>query len=301
MADYLELLGLIQKNHPDIFVLLSKPGVAKVAMDMAAAEASGMPWSQAQLEAALHATDYYRSSDAQQRSWDVLNATDPASARTKIENTKRIVQDLQTQLGIKFGNPDAGLGSMEFAFLVNAVTYGWTPEQIKYNMLASVNKDISGGGDLGAAAVSIKKQFDDYGVPMSDKAVMDWALKLNQGAVDAQAILGYAQQTAMSIYPGLKDAISRGVTVRQYADPYLQIAQQELGISTENVSLTDPKWLRAINTIDPSTGARVSMSLNDWTSVVRSDPTYGYDRTEKATTQAASFATQLAQKMGATG
>jgi hypothetical protein len=130
---------------------------------------------------------------------------------------------------------------------------------------------------------------------------MGWATKLASGAVDQAAITGYAQEQAKSLFPGLADAISRGVTVRQYADPYLQIANQELGINTSTVSLTDPKWMKAINTIDPKTGARTSMNLSDWTSLVRSDPTYGYDKTTQASSQAADFAGRLGQMMGATG
>lgn len=298
MADFYELLALIQKNHPDIIALMQKPGVAKVIFDMAAAEQAGKPWSQAQLDAALQATEYYRSSDIQQREWDKLQITDPATAKTKVEATKRLIDDLQMQLGVSISTA-GGLSSPGFQFLAKAVQMGWTPDQIKYNLLAIAGK--SGGGDVGAMAADIKQTFNDYGVPLSDSAVMGWATKLASGAVDQQAILGYAQQQAISLFPGLKDAISRGISVRQYADPYLQIAAQELGINPANVSLTDPKWMKAINAIDTKTGARVSMNLSDWTALVRSDPTYGYDQTSQAATQAASFATQLSKMMGAVG
>jgi hypothetical protein len=217
-----------------------------------------------------------------------------------VQDTKQLIDNLQTQLGVHL-DTTGGLTSPGFAFLTKAVQLHWTADQIKYQLLASVNKTVSGGGDIGASATDIKKQFNDYGVPVSDQAVMDWAMKLQSGQVDAAAITGYAQEQAKSLYPGLADAISRGVTVRQYADPYLQIANQELGVDTANVSLTDPKWNKAINQIDPKTGQRVSMNLQDWTSLVRSDPSYGYDKTSQASTQAATFATQLAQTMGAVG
>lgn len=300
MADFYELLDIINKTWPDIFTLLSKPGVAKVAFDMADAEQKGQPWTTAQIDSAMQATDYYRNTSAKNRSWDILQATDPDTARTKIENTKNVLDDMMQQLGINLSN-DGGLNSLAFKFLNDAVTQDWTPDQIKYKLLASVNKTTTGGGDLGDAASKVKGVMDDYGVPMSDQAIMGWASKLTQGAVDENAIVGYAQQNAMSLFPGLKDAISRGITVRQYADPYLQIANQELGTDPKTVSLTDPKWMRALTNIDPKTGQRVSMSLNDWTSTIRSDPTYGYDKTTQATTQAASFAKNLAQMMGATG
>src|SRR4051812_18629616 len=235
MADFFELLDLIRKSHPDIFGLLSKPGVLKVALDMEAAEAAGQPWTTAQIEAAMGATEYYRTSDTQQRSWDVLQATDPASASTKILATQRLIDNLQTQLGISFSN-DGGLNSMHFWMVSNAVRNGWTADEIKYQMLASVNKTVPefATGEVGSNAVAIRQTMNDYGVPMSDKGIMGWAINLASGAVDQKGIIGYAQQSAMSLFPGLRDAISRGITVRQYADPYMQIAQQELGIDPKN-------------------------------------------------------------------
>jgi hypothetical protein len=108
-------------------------------------------------------------------------------------------------------------------------------------------------------------------------------------------------EQAKSLFPGLTSALDQGVTVRQYAEPYLQIAQQELGTNINAISLTDPKWNAAVNQIDPKTGQRVSMNLSDWTSKIRSDSQYGYDTTEQARTRAAQLSTQLTNMMGAIG
>lgn len=302
MAGFFDLLNQIQTTHPDIWPLISQPGVLQVALDMMAAEQAGQPWTQARIDAALQATPFYQTYNQQQRNWAILSATDPATAATQLTATRQVVDDLQTSLGIQL-NQAGGLGSQYVQFINQAVSQGWTPDQIKYHMISGTMLQSSQnvGGDLGNAAAQVKKEFDDYGVPLSDQAVMGWANKLLSGAVDASAITGYAQEQAKSLFPGLSDAISRGISVRQYAAPYLQIAQQELGVDPTTVKLTDPKWMAALNQVDPATGQRVSMNLSDWTTKVRTDTTYGYDKTNQASTQAADFASRLAQMMGATG
>lgn len=297
MADMplLELLGKIQEQYPQYLYLLQQPGVFKIIADSLNHPEE---WPPARFDAELLKTPYFQDTTEEARRFDLLRVTDPATARKKVQSTKQIIEDLETSLGVSLSN-EGGFGSMKFTFMARAAAENWTPEEIKYNLLASVNKTVTGGGDLGAISAKVKKQMDDYGVPMSDQAILGWATKLSQGAVDDAAVLGYAQQSAMSLFPGLKDAISRGVTVRQYADPYLQIAQQELGTNPDTVSFTDPRWMRALNNIDPKTGQRLSMSLTDWTSLIRSDATYGYDNTEKANTQAAEFGSRLGKMMGA--
>jgi hypothetical protein len=112
-------------------------------------------------------------------------------------------------------------------------------------------------------------------------------------------VKGYAIEQAKSLFPGLTAALDAGQTVDQYADPYKQIATQELNVNPADIQWTDPKWMKALNQVDPKTGARTSMSLDQWLSTLRTDPTYGYDQTNKAGQQAAQLATQLSQRFGA--
>jgi hypothetical protein len=80
---------------------------------------------------------------------------------------------------------------------------------------------------------------------------------------------------------------------------YLQIAQQELGVNPSDISLTDAKWMKALNQVDPKTGQRAAMSLDSWLSTIRSDAAYGYDKTSKARGDATTLAAQLQQRFGA--
>ena len=304
MADtltFFQILDLIQQQFAQYVPLLTKPGVFAVLGRAMQDGNSGHPWTADRITAELQNTPYFRTTTAAGRAWDGLQATDPATAGQKATLVKQQIDDLQRQFGVVL-DTTGGFSSPAFQFFTKAVQQGWTPDQIKYNLLASVNKTSYGSGELGNNAAQIKAMANDYGVPLSDKTVMGYATQLAQGAMTAASIKGYLITQAQSRFPGLAGPdgpLARGVTVRQVADPYLQIAQQELGTNTATVNLTDPKWMAALDTVDPKTGTHSSMSLSDWTRTVRSNPIYGYDSTIQAQTQVASLATQLMQKMGA--
>jgi hypothetical protein len=287
--DFWQLLNIINEQFPQLVPILKKPGIFKVLADSINGN-----WSADKRNAELAKTPYYTSTPVEQRQWDILSATDPATAGEKARLVVQQVKDLEAQTGIRFTNDQLG-----FAFMVNAVKLGWDAQTIKYQLLASVNTRGGTGGEIGSSATLVKSMANDYGVSQSDAAVMNWAKQLASGAVDQNGVKGYLIEQAKSRFPGLSDALDRGVTVRQYADQYLQIAQQELGVDPATASLTDPKWSAALDQVDPKTGTHFAMTQADWTRKIRQDPTYGYNATPQAAQQAATLTTQIAQKMGA--
>jgi hypothetical protein len=285
-------------RFPQYIPFLYQAGVFQVLADSINGK-----WSDIDTQAALQHTKYFTERSLVQRQWDALQATDPATAGQRVVDKKRIIDDLGQQLGILLEGAAPGAGGLNtpaFDFLVSAVAQDWDANRIRYEMLASVNATHA-GGQLGQSAARVKSMADDYAVVMSDQSAFDWGRKLSQGAVDEQGVQGYLIEQAKSRLPGLADALDRGITVRQYADQYLQIAQQELGINPSTVSLTDPKWLAALDQVDQKTGQHYTMTASDWTSHIRKEPTYGYASTFQGKQARASLETQLAQKMGVLG
>lgn len=288
--DFWETLRAIEEQYPEYMSIIKQPGVFAVFAQVVQNPAA---WSPSRITAALHNTDYWKNTPSSRRQWDLLQAEDPAEAAKTAGDTQRLVRDAETATGIQLG---AGFGGQEFNFFVKAVQEGWSADRIRYELLAIGGK--GSGGDLAESAATVRSMANDYGVPISDAAAQKWATQLAQGAIDTNAIRGYLVEQAKSLYPGLSSALDRGITVKQYADPYLQIAQQELGTDPNTISLLDPKWQKALNQIDPKTGARTSMSLSDWTSLVRTDPAYGYDHTPQGAGQATQLATALSKSFG---
>lgn len=292
--DLMTALNIIQTQYPDALPILNKPGVAQVYFDYLSSQP---PWTTAQLQAALRATPYYQNSPQAVRDWDILQATDPATASQKAEVAKRTIDDLQRELGVTL-DTSGGFSSPAFSFLVDAVKYGWDANEIRYRMLASVNATSSGGA-VGSQAAQIKSMANDYGVPLSDQSVMRFAHQMLSGDMDQQGVQGYLIEQAKSLFPALTSALDQGITVKDYAAPYLQLAQQELDVNPASINLTDPKWMAALNQIDPKTGQRVSMALDSWLAKIRTDPAYGYDSTAKGRQDATTLAAQLQQRFGA--
>ena len=148
---------------------------------------------------------------------------------------------------------------------------------------------------------TINKATQDYLVPVSDQTKQTWAQQIMSGYSSPNDYLEYAKTQAKSLFPSLAGAIDQGLTVSDYADPYRQLASQTLGINPNSVSFLDPKWRKAIDQVDPKTGNRTVMTLADWTTMLKKDPAYGWDKTPQAATEAANLTTKLAQMFGALG
>ena len=157
---------------------------------------------------------------------------------------------------------------------------------------------MQGGGDLGANISLVKQIASSYAVPIDDASAYKWALDIQSGAADQAGVTNWAKEQAKSLFPSLGAALDSGLTVDQYAAPYRSIAAQELNINPDTVQWSDPKWQAALSQIDPKTGVRTSMSLDDWTRKLRSDPVYGFDQTQGAKNQAVDFATKIGQALG---
>lgn len=285
-----QTMELVRSQYPELIPILSKPGIQDAVF-----QAVQNNWTPARLQAALQATEYYRTTGNQDRAWDILTTIDPQTANVQLDIANRRVEALVAQTGI---TPDA-------ATLANLKQWtaarGWDDSTLRMFFVAYSKKSETGPptGELATNAAQVHALAAQYGVPLSDEAALDWANKLVAGGVDQNAVKGYMIEQAKSLFPSLTGALDAGVTVRQYADPYAQIAARELNMNPNDFNLSDQKWLTPLQQIDPKTGQRTSMSLDQWQTALRTDPKYNYDTTQNGQSAAAALTTALAQKMGA--
>ena len=85
--------------------------------------------------------------------------------------------------------------------------------------------------------------------------------------------------------------------MRDFARTFVDLAASVLELSGEAIDLFDPKWQRALSTVDAN-GARRPMTLYEWRNTMRTDATYGWDRTSGARSEASQFASKIAQTFG---
>lgn len=295
--DFWGILDLINTQFPQYVPILYKPGIFDVFVRYAKAKSSGVnPWTPDQLLAELHKTEYYQQTTDAARQNDLLSATDPATWQQRVEKTRRMINDISMELGIKLEGE--GLDSPAFSFLVQAAREGWDATEIRYRLLqGSINRTYA-GGQVATNMAAVKRMANDYGVPLGDWAVGGYARMLTSGAMDMDGVQGYLIEQAKSLFPGLTAALDQGITVRQYADPYVQLASQETGLNPSDVNLTDQKWMSVLNKIDPKTGQRVSMDLDEALAAFRTDSRWGYDTSGQARQSATQLSEALQQKMG---
>jgi hypothetical protein len=290
--EFWDLIAKINQQYPSAMAILQQPGVFQVYAD-----AINGGWSGDRIEAAIEQTPWWKTTAAPARQWQALQATDPATAQQKITQYQKWIADASAATGVKLEDVPGRLDTTGFQFFNRAVTEGWTQDQIRYELLAAAQGN--GGGDLGSAAAQIKSMANDYGVPLSDQTVLQYAKQLGQGAISPDSVKGYLIQQSKSLFPSMTAALDRGVTVKQFVDPYIQLAQQELDVNPNDVSLTDQKWMNVLNQVDPKTGARVPMTMDQALSTFRTDAAWGYDGTAQARQSATTLAASLQQKFGA--
>ena len=127
---------------------------------------------------------------------------------------------------------------------------------------------------------SPKTIADDYMIPMSDGALLEW--KGKEGFVE------YAAMVAQGLYPPLAKQISAGLTTKILLDPYIQIAKKTIGEDVEP-NWDDPLWQAALDGGDKKSGRPVLMSLKDWEMHLKTTPGSGYENTDQAKKQAQDF------------
>jgi hypothetical protein len=287
--DILEILHIIETQYPDALPILKQPGVFQVYADYINAEP---PWTQAQFDARMRATEYYQTTDESTRNFHLLHALDPAEARRRTTDTDKLVRQIAGEMGIP---PNA----IDALFVLNAVGSKWDESRIRMELVARTSGDTRlGPGGIGDQMNQYKKLAGDYGVPVTNQDLYWWAANTQGGTVSEAGFRDFVTQQAKNLFPALAPAIDQGQTVMQFATPYFAMATEELGINPNQINLLNPKWMELFVN-DDGKGTQTVNSLQSAKIKLRADPAFGYDKGTPAITQAAGFAEELMKKFGA--
>lgn len=195
--------------------------------------------------------------------------------------------------------PDQFAGAQSYKQADGTTVY-YKPNSFNYNNPAQSSDPNQQRGQTAVTIEDLRKIAADNLVPVSNGTLMAWAQQIAQGANTPQAFQAYVQQTAVSLYPTLAKQIQSGLTVNQAVDPYRQKAASLLEISPDSIDFSKPQWAKAIQQVDPKTGDRTQMPLWQWERTLMQDPSYGYQFTNTARTQAATMAQTIGRMFGDT-
>lgn len=257
------------------------------------AKAAKEGWSQDRLFGKISQTQWWKTTSQSARTWQETQRLDPATARQQLAQEKQHIQQLaQSTLGSTF---DPGrLNSMANA----AIASNWSDAQLQAAIGAEFKYQGAKAAYEGAAGKTVdalQQLSSQYLVPISRSTMQQWSKQVLEGTSTTDDFQSYLQSQAESLYPTLTSALKSGQTVAQFADPYVQMASQILEKPVGDFNLMNPKWAKALNTVQPD-GSRAPMALSDWGDYLRS--TTDYQGTQQAQQQAAAFGQSLGNLFG---
>lgn len=255
---------------------------------------------QERFQAALKDTPWYKTHTANQRAWDQLQTSDPTEAAHQLLGLQQQLAQQAKQAGVNLSN-----GQLHTMAQQTLQMYGQSPPAGVINQMigAQVKYTGAGGTYTGQTAsdiTTLQNLAKSYGVPISDHTMQAWLQNIVQNGVDPTSYTEYLKEQSKSLYPTLAPQIDQGLTFQQAADPYAQTAAKTLNLDPNSVDFSQPKWMKALTQVDPKTGNRTAMSLDQWQTTLMTDPTYGYGNTTQAKQDASSLALTIAKAFGKT-
>jgi len=252
-------------------------------------------YSDAQFQVELEKTKWWRETTANARQFEILEATDPATARAQLDNRIALVRETAQRLGVTLSTE-----SLE-GLARNAINLGFDMTAQIEDIVGSEAIRTAGGVSqlrYGYVGNSIRESARKYGVSLSDVTFNEWVNKIAVGSESQQTFESYAQQIARTLYPSLNNGFDRGLSFAEMTDPYAQVASRILEIPGAQVDFTDPKWAAAF-TMKDTKGEQMQMSFGEWADYLRTDPSFGWEYTDDAKNRAYTVVNRLGELFGA--
>jgi hypothetical protein len=242
----------------------------------------------------LKNTTWWEKHSESVRKAQVQAKTDPATYKASLAAAAEQAREAAVKAG-------AILTSAQVQALAkNMVTLEWDDAQVQdfLGRYVDFTDTHTLGGQAGAAARQLTQYAYDQGVKVSDQTVKNRAAYVVRGIATMQDAQDELRQQAVSTYPGYADQLMGGITMRDIAQPYIQMTAQTLGLPESEVDVWHPKVQQALNRAD-SKGLPAPMGLSDYQSLLRADP--AWRRTPAAQAQTTQVGRQVLAALGLTG
>ena len=264
-----------------------------VAAKVKAAVAAG--WTPARLSAEIKTTGWWTTRTEAQRQADVISKDNPKEYARQIDLKQTDITQQAASMGITLSAVDARNLATQF------YTNGSSPGEVQSALamkfsLGDPSTPVT--GTAGETLDSLHGMATAYGVTLDSATAQKYTQQVLAGNTTPQGLQDTFREQAKILYPPIADFLDKHpqMTTTDYASPYLQIAAKELGVPTDQMDLSDPKWSKVL-----SGGANGAMTADEWTRTFRTDPTYQWDKSSTARSQATSLASTILSKFGMMG
>lgn len=277
----------VRRHYSQYAWMLDVPDIANVMR-----EAAEKGWASDEVWGAFIASPWYKKTEPDVRTWTEKKSIDPAGAKEAVGKQKTVLRNQALGLGINI--PAADLD----ALAEDSLKFNWDDNELRAALGRYYEYDPK--NLLGAAQATsnhLRQQAREWLVPIDDATLGKWTEQVIRGEATTDYFDTYLAQQARSLFPQLEEPISRGVAPSQWMAPYVSIAAQTLEMDPEKIDLRDTKWLRAINQVDEK-GGRTPMTLYDWENLLKTDESYGYDKTRAGRDHGAALARSISKRFG---
>ena len=245
----------------------------------------------------LRATDWYRTRNAAQRDWEVLQQTQPQEAAERLADSRFQVDLMASNLGVSLSSDMASM------FARQAIEFKWDESELRYRIgqAWTYGAGSSQGGVGYQAHQELTEMANQYGLSFGDGTYQEWARQVASGLGSVEGFRDYMVEKAKGKYVGIADDLDRGMTVDQLFDAYRQEAAQILGVNPDTISVTDQGYNNVFTYQEPGQSKRRAMTIDEFTRMIRTIPQFGFDNTQNAKSLATGLAAAIQTEFGARG
>lgn len=248
-------------------------------------------WSEGQLRQAVRAhEDFVHMSEPEQQFYAQM-WLNPAEVQSQVERIGASVRQQADELGVP-------LTDSEMTSLASDVLrYGWSDAQITEELTSRIDfsQPENLTGEAGRVWRGIEEVGQQYLIDISEGTRRKWASKITSGEMTMEDWEAYARDHAKSRYPALANALDRGFTVQEYAEPYRQTVAQTLEMNPQDIDLQDQRFRPLLDGVDHD-GERRPMPLWQAERYARGLDEYQY--TDQAHQQASELTQTIGQMFG---
>lgn len=266
--------------------LNSEPSIKSVFQD-----AVKNNWSADVFQAHLRNTDFWKNNSDAMRKAKEMMVQDPATWNATMDANKAHIQEMATQLGAVV--PAGAMNDLA----KNVTMLAMDDERLKQTLGGYV--DFVNGSMVGQAGMyehSMRKYAEDMGVDVNQQSIKNYAQLMIKGVSTQQDFQNFIKDQAVSSYPAYEDQIKNGgMTVKDIANPYIQMMAQNLEINPSTIGVNDPTIMQGINGLDDS-GKPVGRTMTEFQDMLRGDPRWR--STQQAQNQVMNIGNQVLKNMG---
>ena len=258
------MLDLDRTKYADVFTLFQK------SID---GEVYKTPEGLARFKAQLEGTSFVKE----------LATTD------KVRQVKAVVGDL-------------GFGKGFNSFLTKAMNMGWEGPTLKQEVYKEAFRKDDSGAFVNPTAIERAKVSNDYlsiakiGKSYFSTVADETIQNVLTGGVMQQDVERQQRELAKTKYGHLSNLIEQGFTLESIADSYKTQAAKILERDPNSIDMSQGAYSTAFDFGEE--GKKRMMSTSEWEMKLRSDATFGWDKTQNARDEARALASSISQAFG---